>query len=332
MRSWSEPSDPDYPDPLGSFSLPVSGSQRTTSCQPLAPAASITMADPASHKLTRRQWLARSAAGGVLLGMGSIAYAWRVEPHWVSVCHQRMPLNRLPSRLVGKRLVQISDLHVGPVVDNTYLRGVLRRLPELKPDYLVLTGDLMTCSKSEQVAATIDTLREAPIADVPTISILGNHDYGEFYRDLEVAARLTDGLDSLGIQVLRNRSISIDGLQFAGCEDFWSRQASLTRTLADLDLQKPAICLAHNPDLADRSGWGAFSGWILSGHTHGGQCRLPLLGAPVLPVDNKRYDAGHFRLNGGRDLYINRGLGYKRRVRFGVRPEVTVFTLEAKSA
>lgn len=287
------------------------------------------MPDPAPSKLTRRQWLARTAAGGALLGLGTVAYAWRIEPHWVSIHHQRMPFERLPDHLVGKRVVQISDLHVGPVVDNAYLRGVLRRLPELEPDYLVMTGDFMTCFADEQIEATVNTLRESPIADVPSIGILGNHDYGHHYRNFQAASRLTDALDSLGVRMLRNESTSIDGLQFAGSEDYWTRRASIGWSLAHIDSKSPAIFLAHNPDLADQPGWGDFSGWILSGHTHGGQCRLPLLGSPVLPVKNKRYDWGHFRLRGGRNLYINRGLGYKRRIRFGVRPEVTVFTLEA---
>lgn len=85
--------------------------------------------------------------------------------------------------------------------------------------------------------------------------------------------------------------------------------------------------LAHNPDIVDLPQWTTFRGWVLSGHTHGGQCRLPLLGAPVVPVRNRRYTAGHVQIAQGRDLYVNSGLGYKRRLRFGVRPEVTVFTL-----
>ncbi|MEO1082736.1 MAG: hypothetical protein AAFY88_00695, partial [Acidobacteriota bacterium] len=76
--------------------------------------------------------------------------------------------------------------------------------------------------------------------------------------------------------------------------------------------------------------WHDFSGWILSGHTHGGQCKPPFLPPPILPVENRRYTAGAFELEGGRRLYINRGLGYLKRVRFNVRPELTLFTLRAQ--
>jgi predicted MPP superfamily phosphohydrolase len=98
--------------------------------------------------LTRRQWLGRGAAGGVTLALGSYGYARRIEPHWVEVTHHTMPLANLPPTLVGKRLVQISDLHVGPVVDNAYLRGALRGLADLEPDYLVITGDFMSSRRN----------------------------------------------------------------------------------------------------------------------------------------------------------------------------------------
>jgi predicted MPP superfamily phosphohydrolase len=77
----------------------------------------------------------------------------------------------------------------------------------------------------------------------------------------------------------------------------------------------------------DLDGWQPFSGWILSGHTHGGQCKPPFLPPPVLPVKNKRYTSGAFAINGDRQMYISRGVGTVLPVRFNVRPEVTVFTL-----
>ena len=66
---------------------------------------------------------------------------------------------------------------------------------------------------------------------------------------------------------------------------------------------------------------------MLSGHTHGGQCNFPLIGTPYLPVANRRYVEGEFDLGDGRRLYINRGLGFNRRIRFNARPEITAFTL-----
>lgn len=277
--------------------------------------------------LSRRAWLGRVAAGGVTLALGCGVYAWRIEPHWVEVTRRRMSFIGLPPALVGKRLVQISDLHVGPVVDNAYLRGVLRRLTDLEPDYLVITGDLMSSRRAESIDAVIETLRDSPVVDLPTFAVLGNHDYSESFRDYAVATELVDKVRNLGVTVLRNESTEVDGLQIAGCDDWWARRANLYDTLGAVDHSRPTVCLAHNPDIADFPEWSTFRGWVLSGHTHGGQCRLPILGAPILPIRNKEYARGHVKLSGGRDLYVNRGLGYSRRIRFGVRPEVTVFTL-----
>jgi predicted MPP superfamily phosphohydrolase len=91
------------------------------------------------------------------------------------------------------------------------------------------------------------------------------------------------------------------------------------------------IVLSHNPDTADMPFWGAFDGWILAGHTHGGQCKPPFLRPPLLPVDNKSYIAGRYDLGGGRTMYINRGIGHLIQARFNARPEITVFSLTRAS-
>jgi uncharacterized protein len=99
--------------------------------------------------------------------------------------------------------------------------------------------------------------------------------------------------------------------------------------LASLDPSRASLVLSHNPDTVDLPVWGGYEGWILAGHTHGGQCKPPFLPPPLLPVRNRRYTAGEFELSGGRRLYISRGVGHLLEVRFNVRPEVTVFTLQS---
>ena len=84
--------------------------------------------------------------------------------------------------------------------------------------------------------------------------------------------------------------------------------------------------LVHG-DGCPQPGWGDYSGWILAGHTHGGQCKPPFLPPPLLPVKNRRYTSGEFELTGGRRMYINRGVGHLLRVRINARPEVTLFQL-----
>ena len=96
----------------------------------------------------------------------------------------------------------------------------------------------------------------------------------------------------------------------------------------NINIDVANIALSHNPDTVDHSIWNNYNSWILSGHTHGGQCKPPFLNPPMLPVKNTRYSAGEIDLEDGRTLYINRALGHLWQVRFNVRPEITLFTLE----
>ena len=122
------------------------------------------------------------------------------------------------------------------------------------------------------------------------------------------------------------------GLTVAGVDDIWSPTCDPAAVTPTLDHAKPNLFLCHNPDAADRDVWAGYQGWILCGHTHGGQCKPPFLPPPVVPVSNRRYIAGEVDLYDGRRLYINRGLGHLRQVRFNVRPEITVFTLRREEA
>ncbi len=310
-----------------SLPIPTNLDQSSWLLPPMSDSDQIDSTQKSPGRLSRRRFLKYASLGTLSVGVGCGLYAWRVEPHWVQITQMRMPLRNLPQSLIGKRIVQLSDLHIGPVVDNDYLRKVLGGIESLEPDYLILTGDFMTSVTDEQIELVVSTLKELPLQKVTTIGILGNHDYGKNFRQLATANKLDIALRRLGITMLRNDVAEIDGIQFAGIDDLWAGNDRVEATVANLSEAKPTIMLAHNPDLVDLEGWQSFEGWILSGHTHGGQCRLPWLGAPVVPVRNKTYVEGHHKLGKNRDLYINRGLGYKERIRFGVRPEVTIFEL-----
>lgn len=277
--------------------------------------------------LTRRQFLWRGTAA--VIGSAGVAslYAWQIEPHWVEVVHRPLPIRNLPERLSGRRLIQISDLHVGPRVDDGYLISTLKQVRALEPDILVITGDFMTYRGRASFRQLSRVLDHLPHGQKATLAALGNHDYGFSWSQLRVADQLSRQLNDLGVTVLRNQRHSVEGLEFVGLEDYWSPRYSPRPILSSLDPNQPAIVLSHNPDSADDPVWAGYRGWILSGHTHGGQCRPPFLPAPILPVKNKRYSAGEIDLADGRRLYINRGLGHLIQVRFNVRPEITVFTL-----
>jgi len=273
--------------------------------------------------MTRRKFLV-TAAAGVASGMG--LYTWRVEPHWLEIVRRALDVRGLPARLAGRTLVQISDIHVGTRVDDDYLLSTFRRIADLRPDIVVATGDFIS-----HHAGSMDQIRAVyphfPKGRLATFGILGNHDYGPAWAHPEIAREVVDLLQPLGITILRNEVREIDGLQIAGLDDFWARHFRPLEPLRRLDSGRAAIVLSHNPDTVDLDVWEGYEGWILSGHTHGGQCKPPFLPPPLLPVQNRRYTSGEFTLAGNRRLYISRGVGHLLRVRFNVRPEVTIFEL-----
>ncbi len=274
--------------------------------------------------LTRRQLLVGSLAVTAGLVAGAGAYSTLIEPFWIEVVKRPLVVAGLPAELAGARLVQISDLRAGHVVPDDYLLRALSRVAALEPDILVVTGDL---TQGADAAQTERIYSRLPSARLGTVCILGNHDYGAGWSDGGRADMVAGIVRRHGATVLRNEVTEIAGLQIAGMDDLWAHRFDPVRTLAALDPRAPAVCLSHNPDTVDAPGWGGFRGWVLSGHTHGGQFRLPLLPPFELPVRDRRYAAGEVGLGDGRTLYVNRGIGFLRQIRFDVRPEITVFDL-----
>jgi predicted MPP superfamily phosphohydrolase len=273
--------------------------------------------------VSRRRFI--SVAAG-LIGATSL-YAWRIEPTWVEVVRRDLPIAGLPSALEGEALVQLSDIHVGGQVDDDFLRDSFDIVNALEPAFVAITGDFMTCRGDEYLDRTLRVMERLRPGRLGTVAVLGNHDHRPHFRRVDVAGRLADGLRDQGISVLHNERRTVRGLTFVGLDDLWRGRFDLRTALSGLTGAEAAVALCHNPDGADQQGWENYKGWILAGHTHGGQCKLPFLPPLRVPVQNKRYVAGEIDLGDGRRMYINRALGHLLRVRFNVRPEITVFRL-----
>jgi uncharacterized protein len=278
-------------------------------------------------RASRRRFLWRGLGSTMALAAGTGFYTWRIEPHWVEFVERPLPIAHLPAALVGRTLVQLSDLHVGTRVDDDYVTGVFDRIRDIAPDIVVFTGDFTENSKRTPPHARRIYSR-APHGRLATVGVFGNHDYGPDWRRYDFADALAMTLAECGIRVLRNEVVDVAGLDIIGLDDWWAQQFQPTTALAYRDPARPGLVLSHNPDTADLPGWAGYEGWILCGHTHGGQCKPPFLAPPLLPVRNRRYTSGEIAVAGGRRLYISRGVGHTIMVRFNVRPEVTVFTLQ----
>ena len=267
---------------------------------------------------------------GSLVGFGALTsfYSWQVEPFWLEFVHLKMPVKNLPDNLIGKTLMQISDIHVGPIVRNNFLKDSFRRAAKLEPDFVVYTGDFVHYEGPQTLVQLQQIAQNFIKGKIGTAGILGNHDYGKSWADPNVAHSITEILESFHIPMLRNDQIETEGLNFMGIDDYWGTNFFPEEIMQKYDSGKANIILCHNPDVCDVNIWNGYQGWILAGHTHGGQVKPPFLDAPVLPVENKRYDKGKIDLKDGRILYINRALGHLWQVRFNVRPEITIFELE----
>jgi predicted MPP superfamily phosphohydrolase len=262
-----------------------------------------------------------------------LGYAYHVEPTWLAVNRVTLPVHNLPAALAGVRIAQLSDFHCGPHIPTGYLEGAIERTTAEKPDLVALTGDYIDRGP-EHVGTAAKLFRDLK-APLGVFAVLGNHDFSVHTargarRHPELHRRVTDALGTEGVDVLRNRSVRVEhngaGLMVAGVDDLWSGESDPDAALAGTCANTPRVVLAHNPQSAEQFA-GHRADVILSGHTHGGQINWPGLGRLLLGKKARRWAAGLYPLGAGH-LYVNTGVGFGWRFRFGVRPELAVFTLQ----
>lgn len=276
--------------------------------------------------MNRKEFLKRIIQLSVI-GAFPALYSWQIEPFWLEFVHQDMNVKNLPQELEGKTLMQISDLHVGNRFDWNFLIESFQKAKRFQPDFVVYTGDFVNHGNASELESLEKVMRNAVLGKLGTVGILGNHDYGKNWKENEVAQKICEIVENNGVKILRNAEKEIDGLNFIGFDDLWSDQFDPLEIMKKYNEDKANIVLCHNPDVCDLDVWNGYQGWILSGHTHGGQCRIPGIITPILPVKNKKYISGKYDLEENRILYINRAIGHSFQLRFMVRPEITVFKL-----
>ncbi len=255
-------------------------------------------------------------------------YAVTCEPGWLELEHVAVPIRGLPSALEGLKIAHLSDLHFGPYTGKERVRAAVEAALALDADLVLVTGDYVL--RSEEYAEPCARELVALQAPLGVYAVPGNHDY--WTNIDEVAAQISGA----GLRLLRNSSklLTIGGapLWIVGVDDVWEGHHDLDRALADVPLDEPVLLLVHEPDFADRVAQVAH--WVLlqlSGHSHGGQVNLPLLGRPALPWLGRKYPVGLQSVVGSElQVYTNRGVGLiAPPVRFNCRPEVTLLTLKS---
>lgn len=262
----------------------------------------------AGEKIAR--WLGRWRRGGIEQYSASDSAATAAKPvaSWRSgerfaVYDERIWLDALPAAFHGLRIVQISDIHHGLFLPKEWLSEAVRQANRLNPDIIALTGDFVTYSRRNigPAAELLGRLR----ARHGVYAVLGNHD---FRVDPEA---VTKALTRQRIEVLRNRHISLrfggESLYVAGVDDY-GYGADLRRAVRGVPQNSATVLLAHNPRVIHLASRNDVS-LVLSGHTHGGQVNIPLLGTVYgRSPERLRYKIGWDRM-GATQIYVSRGIG-----------------------
>lgn len=277
-----------------------------------------------SRAITRRSFLKlMSAATFAALG-GTLAYAWLGnEANSPVVERVRIPIPNLPTGLEGFRIVQISDIHYYPFTTLELVDHAVQIANQLNPDLTVLTGDFVW-HEAEPVFDLMPTLAQLN-AKHGVYAGLGNHDH---WTDVEA---VTLALKQERLPLLVNQGVPISvgksSLYLASLDDGWSGKPDLAGAMANWAEEAITVLLMHEPDLAPRYAVDKRIHLQLSGHSHGGQVRLPFYGPLVLPYLSWKYPMGLYNVD-GMWLYTNRGLGTTNvPIRVNCAPEITELTL-----
>jgi uncharacterized protein len=285
------------------------------------------VSSPGKHAFLSRRSFLGLAAGTI--GLAAF-YPIEISRHALQVEKHDIFLERLPDSFRRMKIVQISDIHFEEFDEEFFVQHVVEVVNRLRPDMVLLTGDFVSYGpfslsygrRHAQPCAEVLQKIECP----QRYAILGNHDC------VVGGPLVTDALASHGIPVLENRAIPLErdgkrlwivGLGSATCGQSRPEIGIPKHAIRD---QEAILLMAHEPDiLPEIAKYGV--DFMLSGHTHGGQIRLPLVTPLFLPPFGRHYVEGRFTL-GRTQLYVNRGIGAVTiPVRLNCPPEVTQFTL-----
>lgn len=255
-----------------------------------------------------------------------------IEPNLPRLVRRDFALRRWPERMNGFTIALLSDFHYDPVFSRHPLLAAIPMVNKLRPDLIVLTGDFVSVpltgdeAKGALAAEPCAQYLRKMTAPFGLWAVLGNHD------DNTDPAFVTHALEGVGIRVLANQSVAIEnnGGRFwlSGVNDVLSGTADLAATLRGVPSNEAGILLAHEPDFADDAARYPFD-LQLSGHSHGGQVRIPFLPPLYLPDLAKKYVMGTYQV-GPLPLYTNAGIGtVDAPIRFNCPPEVTLLTLRS---
>jgi uncharacterized protein len=288
---------------------------------PPAPSTGNEPPPDAGVDLSRRLLLARSAA--IVAGIGAAAItAGGIRTALGPPLRNRVmiPLAKLPARMDGLRIALVADIHLGPILGKAHCQRVVDTINSMDADIVAVVGDLVdgTVAELGPHAEPLRGLRSRR----GSFFVTGNHEYFSGYEEW------VEEIDSLGVKVLRNDRVEIDGLDLAGVNDINGEQygdgPDFNRALGGRDPARPVVLLAHQPKQAYEAAKHGVD-LQLSGHTHGGQ----LWPFHFVVAAQQPFLAGLGKVDGV-PVYVTRGAGFwGPPVRVGAPPDVTLVELRS---
>lgn len=276
-------------------------------------------------KISRRKSLGLLALGGMA---GAVADAFMIEPKWLSITRRDILVKDLPAGLDGFKIAQITDPHFVPGKDEGLMEKWLEAVNDEQVDLVALTGDYVVKDKEAAVPFCEGIARLQ--AKHGMVAVMGNHDGwsapSSYFRKL---------FEKAGSRFLVNQhtryELGGESLVVAGTDYVWLGKPDIARACRGVSPTDKVLALVHEPDYFDVVTSHRDVMLQLSGHTHGGQCRVPFLGyAPVSVEHGRNYIYGEYR-QGDSQLFVSRGIGMTGiRVRFACRPELAVLTLRSE--
>lgn len=257
--------------------------------------------------------------------VGIIFYAFKIEPKRLVTREFEVELSSEGGDSI--RVVQFSDVHLGPHYSLQQLEKLVERVNELEPDVIAFTGDLIDVPSAFEGRSEISDVLGKLRSRYGKYAVWGNHDYGgggvRFYENI---------MKESGFELLKNQNsvVELDRGQkttIIGLDDAMLGHPDIEKAYTGVDDQGDKLLLLHDPDLVDDIKADRFD-LALAGHSHGGQVVVPLLGPLVTPPLAKIYTKGMYKLATDSYLYVNSGIGTTRiTVRFWNPPELSVFDL-----
>ena len=282
-------------------------------------------------KLARRRFLMIFVGLVIGVGIGGPLYVFFLEPYWLVVERHTLKFASRQDLPSGLRIVHLTDLHRSKIVADSYLRKCISKVNKLEPDLILMTGDYIT-GKSKW-ANSLGELLKLLRAKLGVYATLGNHDGGQWaaqHGGVPETSIIKSELEETGIRVLVNESVEVQyhnkTITLVGLGDLWAGEFNPSLAFQGVETSQFTIALSHNPDTIEKLRKYP-ADLILCGHTHGGQVRIPWSGAPILPIEDKRYSAGVYAI-AERIVYVNRGVGLLKRIRFNCRPEIACIDID----